>query len=450
MDTVLLTESNSGFAFQCKFNSLAESVRTSITESGMMLLKRVPCTVLEKKNKNGRKYSVSEMNKALKTARDQKLFESRSLTCTADDHPKGSYPAPIHSSHIVLDAYIEEVDGEMVLFNDWLVLDTDNGRNLQALVKAEATIGTSIRGTGRQNESTGYIEEYTYLGTDGVGNPSAGTMANFSEEVVVESVSAPIISQVESILESNKGDTVKVEEVRAALAAYREKHLTADATVMTTEMVRDMMDLQRQVVEFPELEEEFQSLSDDVTALAGGKKPAPLATESDDTNKLKDDLARATRRLESANIMIQSLLDNNTEIKTQCESLRDRQTAAHTVIDQLRARISEALEGASAPEGALMKEHVQDVLETLIADLQNEAREVITATEKQLNDQMHLNEELIKQFQAQSMVLDAMVSHHQAEFTTESDKTDDKKTSLSESVRTRTGARVNRQPKGWV
>ena len=112
------------------------------------------------------------------------------MLCAADDHPKESYVPPIRASHVVTNAYLKEIDGKKHLLNDWLVLNTDNGKNLKSLINAGVSIATSIRGLGQLDEETKHGQEYDYLGTDAVGNPSAGTYAHSGKyEVKVESVS---------------------------------------------------------------------------------------------------------------------------------------------------------------------------------------------------------------------------------------------------------------------
>jgi hypothetical protein len=102
----------------------------------------------------------------------------------------GSYVPPIRASHVVTNAYLKEIDGKKHLLNDWLVLNTDNGKNLKSLINAGVSIETSIRGLGQLDEETKHVQEYDYLGTDAVGNPSAGTYAHSGKyEVKVESVS---------------------------------------------------------------------------------------------------------------------------------------------------------------------------------------------------------------------------------------------------------------------
>ena len=94
------------------------------------------------------------MQRAIRKAREAGLFESRRLLCTADDHPEESFPAPINSSHVVIDAYTKKVGDDIILMNDWLVFDTSKGKDPQELVEGGASFGTSIRGLGQYNEDT--------------------------------------------------------------------------------------------------------------------------------------------------------------------------------------------------------------------------------------------------------------------------------------------------------
>src|SRR4051812_5740631 len=108
MEKVLLIEA-SGMTFCC--DSVPSSIKGSTDKTGMMILKGVPATILERKK---------EMQRAIRQAREAKLFEIRRLLCIADDHPEGSFPAPINSSHTVINAYMKTVGDDMILMNDWL------------------------------------------------------------------------------------------------------------------------------------------------------------------------------------------------------------------------------------------------------------------------------------------------------------------------------------------
>ena len=76
---------NSGLTFS--IDPISNSVREAVDKTGLMILKGVPCSVLEEVNGNGRKYSRKEMQRAIRTCREGKLFESRRLLCSAADHP---------------------------------------------------------------------------------------------------------------------------------------------------------------------------------------------------------------------------------------------------------------------------------------------------------------------------------------------------------------------------
>src|SRR3954453_1476945 len=199
MDRVLLTEA-SGLTFRCE--SVPSSIRESTDKTGMMILKGVPATILDKENGNGRRYTKREIQRSIRGARDAGLFEQKRLLCTADDHPEESFPAPINSSHIVIDAYTKAVGEDTVLMNDWLVFDTSKGKDLQGLVEAGASFGTSIRGLGQYNEDTKEIENYDFLGCDAVGNLSAGTFASKEQfKVTVGSVEPRTAARIQEKLE---------------------------------------------------------------------------------------------------------------------------------------------------------------------------------------------------------------------------------------------------------
>src|SRR5215204_6202791 len=168
----------------------------------MMILKGVLATILDKENGNGRRYTKKEMQRAIRKAREGKLFENHRLLCTADDHPEESFPAPINSSHVVIDAYTKTVGDDVVLMNDWLVFNTSKGKDLQGRVEGGASFDTSIRGLGQYNEDTREIENYEFLGCDAVGNPSAGTFASKEQfKVAVESVEPRQAARIQEELE---------------------------------------------------------------------------------------------------------------------------------------------------------------------------------------------------------------------------------------------------------
>lgn len=174
---------------------LKEAVQLSAGKSGTLIVKNIPCTILNRENQNGRIYSTAIMQEALDEARD--AIKTKQLLSQADEHPEGSFVAPSHASHVVINAYIKPnvdivVEGERgrydVLFMDWEVLNTQEGKNLRALFEAECSIGTSIRGVGDMNGKT--VENYSILGVDIVGNPSSSTYTRMpvSESVKVELV----------------------------------------------------------------------------------------------------------------------------------------------------------------------------------------------------------------------------------------------------------------------
>jgi hypothetical protein len=175
--------------------------------SGLMRVK-LPATTLDKKNENGRIYSVGVMEGACGRAKD--MFESRRLLSTVNEHPSEPYPTPGESSHIVTKAWCEGG----FLWNEWEVMNTHNGKNLQALVEAGASFGVSIRGLGSMDGYGAIQEDYEYLGTDCVGQPSARIWT--APESVTESAPAasPTSSPTKRIQESDTTMKNKAEALR--------------------------------------------------------------------------------------------------------------------------------------------------------------------------------------------------------------------------------------------
>lgn len=172
---------------------LKESLKLSAGKNGTLIVRNLPGTILNRENQNGRIYSTQVLAQAIQEARP--LLETKQLLSQACEHPEGSFVSPTTASHVVTNAYIKKnvnvtVDGEPgrydMLFMDIEVLNTDEGKNLRALLEAECSVGTSIRGVGDMEGK--YVKNYEILGIDFVGNPSSSTFTRMpvSESVQVE------------------------------------------------------------------------------------------------------------------------------------------------------------------------------------------------------------------------------------------------------------------------
>lgn len=161
--------------------SLCNKYKTMLEKKSPFIIRGVPATILDEMNANGRIYPKAMMEATIQTLKDRKAFERKELLGVGDDHPAdSSYVRPIEASHVVIDAYIKECNGHQVLMNDWLVLNTRNGKDLQELLREGCSVGTSIRGLGSMDENN-CITDYEFLSTDCVGEPSAGTHIDICE-----------------------------------------------------------------------------------------------------------------------------------------------------------------------------------------------------------------------------------------------------------------------------
>jgi hypothetical protein len=180
-----------------------------------LIVRNVPCTILNRKNLNGRIYLTEVVQQAINEA--QEKIKQKQLLSQACEHPEGSFVSPTTASHVVVAAYIKpnvrlKVEGEEgvfdVLFMDLEVLNTQEGKNLRALLEAGCSVGTSIRGLGDLEGDQ--VVEYDLLGVDIVGQPSSSTYTNMPimESVKVESVNSKKLEE-NFIISTSSTNTVR-------------------------------------------------------------------------------------------------------------------------------------------------------------------------------------------------------------------------------------------------
>lgn len=424
MKKELLTEKNAGLSFQIK--SLNEEIKSEVNKSGMMIVRNVPCTILNEKNANGRSYSTPTMKTALQENQNKGFYEARSLTCTADDHPETTYPKPINSSHVVINTNIVKENGKDVLLNDWLILPTDAGRNLRALIEAGVSVGTSIRGLGKQNESTGEIEDYEYLGTDVVGNPSAGTYASFknlNESIIVESVN---YEQAEAIVESLSiksnhikskinEDTQEMFNLEEAIEAFKEKY--EENQEVTSEAIADLLQIEFKVIENNADITIFQEFKN---SILGTPKKEELEDSIDRDNKAEsaqdeDVLNKTQRHLEASTLVAQQLKEQNDQLLEEIEVLRKFKESSGKLVSELTNRVKSALNDVKEREASIEENEeklVQNITNAALEmadDLQAEAKEAILQLETRLEQTIQLGDLIGKYFFASKSINESLV-----------------------------------------
>lgn len=205
------------FSFACNLSeeekhTLTESLRISASKNGNLIVKSIPCTILDRRNANGRIYPTALMQKAIDEAKPK--MKAKMLLCSYSEHPQNSFPEPKDVSHCVINAYIKNVEIEVegkkerhnVLFNDWEILNEKSqaGAQAQQLLLSGFGVGTSIRSLG-SCDSNGTVTELEYLGTDLVGQPSSSTFVN---SVIGESVSVSAAPLTETFVVSASATNV--------------------------------------------------------------------------------------------------------------------------------------------------------------------------------------------------------------------------------------------------
>lgn len=445
-----LTEKNAGMSF--RVSALSESLKKEIDESGMLIVRNVPCTILNETNANGRLYETGDVQNSLNSLEGSQMFESRQLLCTADDHPESTFPEPSNSSHVVLGAKIERIEGKDVLLNDWLILDTTQGKNLRALIEAGVSVGTSIRGLGRQDESTGAITQYEFLGTDAVGNPSAGTFAKFtnitescSAGIVIESLSTEESAAIKESLNLSPVDKVGGKEetmfdLQEAINKFNEAHTVTtvieSATdkdgntialegekpvisklVITPEALSDLLQIERRVIEegTSEDKESFESFKSSVV----GKAPSVSKKENTQTAKTEnakdeDTVNKTERHLESQGVVMEHLREQSEELQNQLATANKKIEGYNKLIPELTNRVKEALISAKEREQTI-EESEQEIIricteagKEAIADLQEEAKETILTLEIRLEHMAQITDVVCNHFKASQIVIESL------------------------------------------
>jgi hypothetical protein len=138
-----------------------------VEQRGGKMVVTLPATKCDFKNLNERNYSSALMEGVSK--RSAQAFESRELLSSVNEHPAEPYVTPGQASHVVIGAWVENG----VFYNEWEILETASGRDLRALIEAEVSFGVSIRGLGSVDYQGNILEDYEFLGTDCVAEPSA-------------------------------------------------------------------------------------------------------------------------------------------------------------------------------------------------------------------------------------------------------------------------------------
>ena len=162
-ETMTVRPSRDGQLFESASNTpcyLAES------RDGKLII-RFPATKLDEKNENGRIYSTRVMESALNRAKNDLI--QRKCLGSINDHPSEPYLAPGQASHVITEAWCDKG----YLMNEAEVLNTSSGRDMKALIESGVSFGVSIRGLGSVDNQGNIMEDYEYISTDGVGNPSA-------------------------------------------------------------------------------------------------------------------------------------------------------------------------------------------------------------------------------------------------------------------------------------
>lgn len=231
---------------------LKESLKISNGKAGTLIVKNIPVTILNRENMNGRIYTTQVLEEAIAECKRLNKFADKSMLGKGNEHPEDSFIAPTDASHAVINCYIKKnipiiVEGKKerhdVLFQDWEIFNTHNGKDLRALIEAGASFGTSIRGLGDLEGK--YVKNYSIISCDCVGNPSSSTFSGMPvAESVVESVNKDESKKPlnEEFVVSSSSTTVMKDLDQAARMALELDELSYGTVIKTSTKVDDETD----------------------------------------------------------------------------------------------------------------------------------------------------------------------------------------------------------------
>jgi len=121
----------------------------------------------EKKNKNGRIYPRTTLEREIKKLKEGPISNN---TCIGTiGHPQDDPETPLERSALITENLEWKNDD---VYGKARVLNTPSGEILASLIKDGVTVGISSRGLGSVNEDGTVNEDFTLLAYDVVANPS--------------------------------------------------------------------------------------------------------------------------------------------------------------------------------------------------------------------------------------------------------------------------------------
>lgn len=163
------------------FEAKVKVVSEKKSQDGDVMNVLVPVVKSDIRNQNGRIYKKSLLQREF--AKLQTAIQKKSLIGTGD-HPKSGIADIATASHLVTALSMDE-QGQG--WAEMRILPTDRGRNIQTLIRHDATLSVSLRGFGEVGKDGTVLDSYSLAGIDIVAQGSDPT-ARFSKSNIFESI----------------------------------------------------------------------------------------------------------------------------------------------------------------------------------------------------------------------------------------------------------------------
>lgn len=147
-------------------------VLNEASDEGKKLYMKGIMSEANRKNRNGRIYSIKDM-KLVESQINDAATANRHILCELD-HPSTLEVKLDNVSHRLMEA---KLDGDTLNFKAEILEKTPKGAILASLVESGVTVGVSTRGSGQVNENTGEVSNYRFICLDAVATPSCASAA---------------------------------------------------------------------------------------------------------------------------------------------------------------------------------------------------------------------------------------------------------------------------------
>ena len=331
----------------------AHTIAESLKKHAGRLEVTLPVGIVDTATGNKRIYRKTDVQKALSFLMGE--MKDGAIHGAHGTHPKTFFVDPDNISHLVVEAW---VGNDNFIYNKWIILNTQKGKDLGELFLAGAKIGVSIRGRGlevKEADNT-YVTEYEYGGTDTVGYPSTGIRVGLSvpkvEVRLVENTAYNALNVVyENLQKSKDQEVVSMDMDKLNTVIENLISQSSDKDVKVSELLDEVRSVKETLTK--EFAEKILSLEQAVNT-----RTAQLSATKERIAKMEKVIAGANKM---STLKVNALQEYSKLTSSIIEKMREHIYLLEEIVDNLANKTILASNVAEALKGKTLL--VSDVVE---------------------------------------------------------------------------------------